>query len=218
MRKVFRGLIGRLGPRWIRNVRIGRKLVGGYVIVAIIAGVIGYIGIHEIRQIDQMATELYRINTKPLGDVAEIATNHQKMLLTVRDVWLEKERNVKEMHLPEIKNLDQTIQLRLSELERTVLPEDIKKQIGKLKGAITTYQPLRDKIVALSLEGKESESIATSRGEAIGSANQVGGCDQEMRETHARPHCRRCARRGRSGSLPVSPHHQTSVEGGGSDG
>ncbi len=38
--------------RWFNNLKIGTKLLSGFIFVAIIAGAIGFIGINKIHQID----------------------------------------------------------------------------------------------------------------------------------------------------------------------
>lgn len=45
--------------QWFNNLKIGTKLISGFVIVALIAGVIGLIGIQKLSQIAAADTKLY---------------------------------------------------------------------------------------------------------------------------------------------------------------
>jgi len=39
--------------QWFKDLRIGTKLIAGFVFVALIAGVIGWLGIHNINEITE---------------------------------------------------------------------------------------------------------------------------------------------------------------------
>ena len=57
----------------LRNVKLGKKVVCGFLLVALIALTIGILGIVRLRQIDRAMTEMYEIKTAPLLRLAEAA-------------------------------------------------------------------------------------------------------------------------------------------------
>jgi methyl-accepting chemotaxis protein len=52
--------------QWFYDLKIGTKLLSGFLLVALIAGLVGYIGIGDIRTIEKMDTGLYQTNVVPL--------------------------------------------------------------------------------------------------------------------------------------------------------
>jgi len=59
--------------KWYANLKVSTKLLSGFILVALIAGVIGFIGIKKIHQIDDADTKLYEKITIPLADMGEIS-------------------------------------------------------------------------------------------------------------------------------------------------
>ena len=54
---------------WYQNLKISVKLLSAFIIVALIAGVIGYIGVVKLHQIDDADTKLYEKITVPMGQL-----------------------------------------------------------------------------------------------------------------------------------------------------
>jgi len=52
-----------------KNLKIGVRLVAGFLITAALAALVGGIGISKIHQIDDADTRLYEKATVPLGDL-----------------------------------------------------------------------------------------------------------------------------------------------------
>jgi methyl-accepting chemotaxis protein len=70
---------------WFSNLRVGTKLITGFLVVAAIAAVIGTMGIIKIRQIDAADTKLYERMTVPLGDLAYMSVSFQRVRINLRD-------------------------------------------------------------------------------------------------------------------------------------
>lgn len=60
--------------RWFLNFKILAKLLMGFILVAVIAGVVGLVGISNINTIVKDDTSLYRDITLPLGEISDINT------------------------------------------------------------------------------------------------------------------------------------------------
>ncbi|QNU68708.1 MCP four helix bundle domain-containing protein [Ruminiclostridium herbifermentans] len=65
------------------NLKIATKLLISFLIVAIIAGALGIYGISKISTINNAGKGLYEQNTKPLGDLAYIGTQYQRIRVNV---------------------------------------------------------------------------------------------------------------------------------------
>lgn len=58
--------------KWFNNFKIRTKLIIGFFCVAVIAALVGYVGITNVNKINNDDTILYENMTVPLARVAEI--------------------------------------------------------------------------------------------------------------------------------------------------
>ena len=73
--------------QWFNNLKIGTKLISGFITVALIAGVIGFIGIKKIHQINEADIKLYEKITVPLSDMGDMAVKYQRVRINLRDYF-----------------------------------------------------------------------------------------------------------------------------------
>jgi len=77
----------------LKNMKIGIRLVLGFLLVTVIAGVIGYVGIRNIRTIDAADTFLYEKATVPLADLNVMNGSFQRMRYNTLFLTVELTRN-----------------------------------------------------------------------------------------------------------------------------
>lgn len=74
--------------KWYTNLKIGLKLILGFIVVAMIAGAIGIVGIINIKSIDEADVKLYETMTVPLSEMVILAESFQRMRGNVKDILL----------------------------------------------------------------------------------------------------------------------------------
>ena len=74
--------------QWFLDVKIGTKLLAGFVVVALIAAGIGYIGVSSLKTADDSDTMLYEQNTVPAVLMGKVSTNFQQVRVNTRDILL----------------------------------------------------------------------------------------------------------------------------------
>jgi len=74
--------------KWFLNLKVGVKLIIGFILVSIIAGAIGIVGAVNIKKIDNADTALYETMTKPLGEMVTIVESYQRMRSNIKDIQL----------------------------------------------------------------------------------------------------------------------------------
>lgn len=67
-----------------KNMKISKKLLAGFLIVAAIATIIGTIGIAGLQLMDQADTKLYEQQTAPLSDLSDVLTDIGNMRIQMR--------------------------------------------------------------------------------------------------------------------------------------
>ncbi|MGE4354792.1 MAG: methyl-accepting chemotaxis protein, partial [Oscillospiraceae bacterium] len=64
---------------WFKNLKISKKLLSGFLVVAIIATLVGAVGLINIRNMNQSSTLLYEGNTLGLKYISDVATLFQRI-------------------------------------------------------------------------------------------------------------------------------------------
>jgi methyl-accepting chemotaxis protein len=158
----------------MKNFSLAKKMLGGFIVVALIAACIGILGIVSVKKIEILDTELYEVNTKPMGEIAAVSTLYQRTRVNLRDVVLngymhkDPDNFVKRMD-----ELDREIDVKLKEFEKSIKADDVRNSYASLTDAMKKFHPVRNKVVALTKEGKMEETMALMRGDAFTLAKQI---------------------------------------------
>jgi len=166
--------------KWFLDLRISSKLLTGFVIVSVIAGIIGVMGIIELQTIEENSESMYLMNTEPLGFISEAAIAFQRTRVNLRDIIIDKDTNDRNKYTGTIRELDRVIEDNLSKFEKSMKAEDIKKEFALLQSNIEKFIPEREKIISLAIAGKEDEAEAFMRGEAFSLAQSIDTSIQKL--------------------------------------
>jgi methyl-accepting chemotaxis protein len=158
----------------MRNLSLGMKLLGGFIAVALIAVVIGGFGIAKVREMEQVADDMYLLNTRSLGEIGDVSTSFQRSRVNLRDIIIDKFVNKKDItgYIKTIAELDKDIETKLKEFEKTIKAEEVRKEFENLKNAVGKFDPVREKIIAFSKDGKK-EAVELMRGEGFALAKAI---------------------------------------------
>lgn len=143
--------------QWFMNKKIGTKLLSGFITVALIAGVIGLIGIRKIHHIDKADRLLYEKITVPISELLTISTNFQKMRVTVLYVLKSNNKGEKEKLIQSIKALQDSMDKTSASFGKTLLTEDGRKMFAEFNKERTNYYALMDRLLQYSLADNSKE-------------------------------------------------------------
>jgi len=114
----------------MNQLKIRTKLLISFVIMALISGVIGYVGITKIQEIDAKDTELYELVTSPLGDLSHLVFDFQQMRVMYRDYVRKNDpREISEL-ISKRKDLSEQITKMIVEYEKSIRTDEGKKLIA----------------------------------------------------------------------------------------
>ena len=151
---------------WFNNMTLKGKLLAGFITVAIIAGIIGGFGIYNLKQLYTADTVMYERIAVPLGEIANISTDFQRLRVNARDIVSADTAEKRDNFAGRIKELRENINKNAESYEKTLLTENGKKVFEEFKNTRTVYGALLDKIIALAKEGKTTEANALLQGDA----------------------------------------------------
>ena len=146
------------------NLKIRTKLLSGFVIVALIGGFIGYIGITNIKNLDESDTALYEEMTVPLAQVGEISTFFHRVRAATRDMVLAQTPADIEKYAGEIRALRDSITACVKKIESKNLSDKEKEAMAEFKAARSFYGNNLDEFESLAKANKKTEAIALLNG------------------------------------------------------
>jgi len=148
------------------DMKIGWKLIFAFLLVAVIAAVIGVTGIVKIRQINAADTKLYDKITIPLSDLAFMSVSFQRVRINLRDVVEATDPGEKKGALETITKLRQEITARAEKFEKTILTEEGHRLFNEFKESRKVYVKYMDQVLELNKDGKPAEAMLVLHGDA----------------------------------------------------
>lgn len=156
--------------KWFYDLKIATKLLSGFILIALIAGAIGWIGITNIRKIDARSAEMYERITIPVSQLGSISTDFQRVRVNLGKVILEKDAQARQKYGDTIKELSAEITKNVEAVEKRATTPEEKALIKDFAETRTVFRPLIARIVELASTGKESVAVALYNGEATTAA------------------------------------------------
>ncbi|WP_373484067.1 methyl-accepting chemotaxis protein [Acetobacterium sp.] len=162
--------------KWFYNLKIGTKLILGFVVVALIAGGIGVMGVINIQAVDRQDTYLYEKMTVPLGELIFITDAYKEITNDLDAIILSGnadeisrlEANIQEQNTIFDTNM-QSFQTTLISEEGVTLVASAIAQKDKMNLAAAA-------IIALVKQGKQVEAIALMKnGDYSSATTQMEG-------------------------------------------
>ncbi|MSN25082.1 MAG: HAMP domain-containing protein [Geobacter sp.] len=174
---------------WYYNLKISVKLLSAFIFVAIIAGVIGTIGVVKIRQIDVADTKMYEKITVPIGQLAEFSIAFQRIRVNVRDIISASSLEEKHKYADRIAELRKKLDEEASNYEKTIMSDEMRKLFDEFKKTREVYGPMINKMVELALQNKTAEAYELMKGAGAKASREEQNAIEKLMETklkHAR--------------------------------
>jgi methyl-accepting chemotaxis protein len=165
--------------KWFYDLKLGTKLICGFISVAVIAAIIGYFGIREMNKIEDADVTLYQKITVPITQLQDISTAFQRMRVNVRDMMLATTPQEQQQKIKLIVELREAIDKAAGEFEKTILTDEGRKLFDDFKQSRSAYGPMIDRMVQLSQAGQNKEAMALMKGDgAVASRNEQNAIEK----------------------------------------
>jgi methyl-accepting chemotaxis protein len=125
--------------KWFGNMKIRTKLLGSFIIVAVLAGVTGYMGISRIKQIETADTQLYEKMTVPLSDLIDAVALFQRTRVNVRDAVYAKNATERTKYFNSIDELSKLLHESVKKIDATMLTKEGKATLANFVNAYEKY-------------------------------------------------------------------------------
>ncbi len=151
--------------QWFKNMKIGMKLILGYVIVALIAGGIGLVGVININEIAEDGQYMYSHMTAPLGEMVLIAESFQRMRGNVKDILLAETPEEIADYEGRIAQRNEEFIKNLLSYETTLFSEEGKGLVNKIEEDKGKYDKVALQIIDYVKKGNHESALQLMKGE-----------------------------------------------------
>jgi methyl-accepting chemotaxis protein len=128
--------------------------------LSLLAGVIGWVGVTNIRKIADEDRHMYESISVPLSELIAISTSFQRIRVNIRDLISAKTTEDRIRFSGRIKELREDLATKSASFEKTLITEEARKIFRELDDAHKAYLPLLERTIQLALAGKSSEANA----------------------------------------------------------
>lgn len=155
------------------NLKISTKMITGFSLVALIAGIIGFIGIYKIQLVEKSGTEMYLKSTVPLATLVQLAMDSQKARVNMRGMMLDTDRDRMEANAGSVKARYTDVDKQIAEFEKSVTGTSGRKELDAVKSLLTDYRPIWQEVLTNQLGEKQEAAIELMRSEGLSKEKQI---------------------------------------------
>lgn len=145
----------------MKSMKLSAKLVGSFLIMAVMTLVLGIVSIVNIKTITNADMTMYQENVMAMQTLASFNVTFQEMRSLAISVTLDKFTG-RDSHLDEkvglIKEMDKKILALVAQYEKQIAKKD-KKLLTELKPELNKFFEVRNEIIAISLEGQKEMTM-----------------------------------------------------------
>ena len=146
-------------------MKIGTKLIAGFLAVAAIAMAVGIVGFFQINKIADNDEHLYTKVTVPLADLADISVAFQRVRINLRDFVFAASAGERAESQATIQKLRDLIDERQVTFEKVIITEEGRRLFEDFLAARKVYGVQIARIIELTNAGKSTEAEAVIDGE-----------------------------------------------------
>ncbi|MDD2422446.1 MAG: methyl-accepting chemotaxis protein [Heliobacteriaceae bacterium] len=154
--------------QWLQkfyNLKIGTKILSGFVFIAIAAVVAGATGVFGLVKINTAATKLYEYNAEALAFLGNTDADFQEIRVGLREIVTVNDPAAKTRCAEEIEALRESAIALLEKYETRIEGTAARQEYDKVKAALAKFGTMRDQIVQLALNGQDEAGLALLRSE-----------------------------------------------------
>jgi len=146
--------------RWYRNMKIGKKLTLGFILVAIMAGLVGSVGVVSLNQSNEKYSNLYNNYGVPLGDIARASISFQELRVCMRNIVMTSDLTKRQAISATMDAEYQKMNTNIAKFKKTVQTDATMTDFDKMVADLGLYYDLQKQLVAYALNGQDVEAMA----------------------------------------------------------
>ncbi len=151
--------------KWFYDLKIASKLQSSFILVAAIAGLIGWVGLSKVNQLKTSGATLYAGRLVPIQDLAYANFGFLNARADLRDLLLAKDANARREAAASMETATQETEKRMEAYGKRTLLKEEQDVLLKFRTASDRYQKLRGPVVEMALSGEAAKAEVMMQGE-----------------------------------------------------
>ncbi|HEX2869453.1 MAG TPA: methyl-accepting chemotaxis protein [Ignavibacteriales bacterium] len=144
--------------KWFYDLKISKKLLLGFVLVSLIAGLEGYEGISSLKKADDNDTILYQNNTLPLSYLIDITGNFHSMRANGLELMTAKTPEDHETAFSSISRRSAEIEKSMALLKKAVISADVREKVNSFEKTFDEFNDRFNMYVNLCRSDNDNEA------------------------------------------------------------
>jgi len=159
------------------HLRIGTKLLGGFLLLAIISTTVNILNVVHLAKIKDMQQKMHTLNIKPMKEVLELTEAFQKTRVNLRDAILAPTPEALNKAMEQLKENNKVIDESVDVIDAS--SKAAKKAVQETREALAAYKAFQEKLVGLVRAGKKGEADAYGKTPEI--AQIIKNCTNKVK-------------------------------------
>lgn len=151
---------------WFSDMKVGTKLITGFLLVAAIATTIGIFGVVTMRKINANGLVVYERVTIPMENLAFMSVSLQRVRINLRDSVESKDEKEMQTYLATLQNLRKEIGEHADKFEKTIITDEGRQMFKEYLESRKVYGDYIDRILGFREAGKNEEAKNLLQGDA----------------------------------------------------
>ncbi len=160
----------------LNKLKIGPKLIGGFLCVAAIAAFLGIMGFINVEKMNAECNKIYESMTVPISIIADINPAFQQMRVATRDMVRHNQPETIERDVKKIEAISDSADKFYQEFEKRIVSEEMRKIYNDCIDKRKAYKEVVTELVELAKNNKDSAAYAiieSGRGRDVSDAYQA---------------------------------------------
>ncbi len=145
--------------KWFRDLKVGVKLIAGFLIVAAIAAVIGVMGIINMRTLDELANTMYEKELLAVSHIQEANIDLVYVVRAEKNIILSQTQDERQTYKQQYEDSLRLLDDNLAQAQALFYTAEGKKQFADLMPALKEWKDLSRNVVETAF----SEPLAAAR-------------------------------------------------------
>lgn len=146
--------------QWFYNLKISTKLLSAFIVVAIVAAIVGAVGISNMNKLSKSDEELYQNMTVPISQMSDISTAFQRLRVNVRDAIAANDATSIEDFITRMGERRVEIDTNATAFKETILSDEMTAAYEEFVQARVNYASYLEEFYALVRANKDAEATA----------------------------------------------------------
>ncbi|WP_414150254.1 methyl-accepting chemotaxis protein [Acetobacterium carbinolicum] len=146
--------------KWLNDMKIKKKLVLSFVLIALVSGVSGSIGVYNLIKLNESYIETYDNVTNAHINTGLLNVALEKTKFELADMILESDLEAIKEDAKDIELIKEDIRSDLDAFKSTIVKDNVSAAFSELEASVVESEKLIDQVSALAQTNQDSEALA----------------------------------------------------------